>query len=117
MYALAYVLLLVGSLAFVTCVVWLHWRALRDGAIHDVLLFITGISIFSYIGTRWERATRPVFGIIGAAALVAIAVIGMSVAERNPSPEEVAAEVNPLILQEWRKHPQLREATIQEISL
>src|SRR5262249_36749789 len=71
----------IAALAFVACIVWLHWRALRDGAFHDVLLFLTGVSILSYIVTRWDRAKRPFLGMIGSGlvfACVAILSSGIS---------------------------------------
>jgi hypothetical protein len=120
MHALFHLLLLISAVALVACIVWLHWRALQDGAIHDVLLFLTGVSIFSYIFSRWDRAKPPILGIVGAAVLLAIgASVSSSIGwtSHEPSPDQVAAEVKPLILQEWKKQPGLRNATIQRISL
>jgi hypothetical protein len=120
MHALFQLLLLVSAVALVACIVWLHRRALQDGAIQDVLLFLTGVSIFSYIFSRWDRAKRPILGIIGASVLLAIAAgVSNSIGARSlePSPEELAAEVKPLILEEWKKQPGLKDATIQRISL
>ena len=120
MHALFQMLLLVSAVALVACIVWLHRRALQDGAIQDVLLFLTGVSIFSYIFSRWDRAKRPILGIIGASVLLAIAAgVSNSIGARSlePSPEELAAEVKPLILEEWKKQPGLKDATIQRISL
>jgi hypothetical protein len=114
------ILVLIPAVALVACIVWLHWRALQDGAIHDALLFITGVSILSYIVTRWDRAKRPFLGILGASVLLAIgAGLSNMVSEASyePTPEEVAAEVKPLMLQEWKKRPELKNATIQTISL
>jgi hypothetical protein len=67
--------LTIGSLALLFCLIWLYWRALQDGAIQDVILFLTGISIVFYICNRWQRAKSPVLGMIAAALLVAIALI------------------------------------------
>jgi hypothetical protein len=120
MHASFHLLLLIPAVALVACIVWLHWRALQDGAIHDVLLFLTGVSILSYIFSRWDRAKRPILGILGASILLAIgAVVSNRVGEapHEPSPEELAAEVKPLIVQEWKKRPEFGNATIQKISL
>jgi hypothetical protein len=120
MHALFQLLLLVSAVALVTCIVWLHWRALQDGAIRDALLFLTGVSILSYIFSRWDRAKRPILGIIGSSVVLAIAASvssGIGAPSHEPSPEELAAEVKPLILQEWKKSPGLTKATIQRISL
>jgi hypothetical protein len=120
MYALFYLLLGIAAVALVTCIVWLHWRALQDGAIQDVLLFLTGVSILFYVFSRWDRAKRPILGIIGSSVVLAIAASVSSwigAPSHEPSPEELAAEVKPLILQEWKKSPGIGKATIQRISL
>jgi hypothetical protein len=120
MHALFHLLLLISAVALVACVVWLHWRALQDGAIHDVLLFLTGVSMLSYIFSRWDRAKRPILAIIGASVLLAIVSSvssGIGALSHEPSPDEVATEVKPLILLEWKKQPGIRNATIQRISL
>jgi hypothetical protein len=111
---------LIPAAALVACVIWLHWRALQDGAIQDVLLFLTGISTVYYVFSRWDRARLPVAGVVVAAAfLVMAAAVSRSAGttRHEPSPEELAAEVKPLILREWKKHPGLEGATIQSISL
>jgi len=111
---------LISGVTFLACLVWLPWRAYRDGAIQDVFLFLTGVSILSYILCRWGRAKSPTLGIFGSAVVLGI-VIGVSgsydAPSHEPSREEVAAEVKPLILEEWKKSPEFREATIQSISL
>jgi hypothetical protein len=38
-------------------------------------------------------------------------------AGREPSPEEIAGEVKPLILEEWKNSPALGQATIERIAL
>src|SRR5262249_46489042 len=38
-------------------------------------------------------------------------------AEREPSPEELAVTVKPLILEEWKNSPALGQATIERIAL
>src|SRR5262245_6835630 len=110
---------LISAVVLLACIVWLHWRAFRDGAIHDVLLFLTGVSILSYIFCRWGRAKSPILGIVGAGIVLGI-VVGVSsssdATSHEPSPEEVAAEVKPLILEEWKKSPEFGEAKIQGIS-
>jgi hypothetical protein len=124
MFAASHLFLLIPGVALVACIlaciVWLHWRALQDGAIQDVLLFLTGVSILSYIFGRWDRAKRPILGIIGAAVLLAIVVgvsSSISATSHEPSPEELAAEVKPLMLEQWKKDPILGKATIQSIAL
>jgi hypothetical protein len=120
MHASLHLLILIPAVALVACVVWLHWRALQDGAIQDVLLFLTGVSIWFYIFSRWDRAKRPILGIIGASVLLVVVASVASTTgapSHEPNPEELAAEVKPLILQEWKKHPGLENATIQRISL
>jgi hypothetical protein len=112
-------LLLIPVVAFVACIAWLHWRALQDGAIQDVLLLLTGVSVLCYIVGRWDRAKRPILGIAGALILFAIVEslssrIGTA---HELSPEEVAAEVKLQILQEWQKQPEHRDATIQNLTL
>jgi hypothetical protein len=120
MHALLGLLLLISAVSIVVCIVWLHWRALQDGAIHDVLLFLTGLSILSYVVSRWGRAKGPILGLIGASVVLAI-VATMSTMigapSHEPSAEKLAAEVKPLILQEWRKNPDLAKAMIQSVAL
>jgi hypothetical protein len=111
---------LIPAVVLLACVIWLHWRALQDGAIQDVLLFLTGVSIVYYIFSRWDRARLPVAGVVVASAFLVVAAVvsrGAGATWHEPSPEELAAEVKPLILQEWKKHPDLERATIQSISL
>jgi hypothetical protein len=118
--ALVLLLLVIAAVTFVACVVWLHWRALQDGAIHDVLLLLTGVSIFSYVFSRWDRAKRPIIGIFGAGIVLVVAVSmssGTAATSPEPTPEELAAEVKLLILQEWKKSPGLEKGTIQKVSL
>ena len=55
-------------------------------------------------------------GFAGVAAYVGVAVL-IGLAAYSPDPNTLAAEVKPLILQEWRKRPQLQNATIQQVSL
>jgi hypothetical protein len=120
MHALFDLLLLIPAAALIACVVWLHWRALHDGAIQDVVLFLTGISIVWYIFCRWDRAKRPILGIVGASVLLAV-VAGVArtagAAAQEPSPEELAAEIQPLILQEWKNSSGLEKAIIRNVSL
>ena len=113
-------LLLISAAALAACIVWLHWRALQDGAIQDVLLFLTGVSIWFYIFSRWDRAKRPILGIIGASVLLVVVASVASTTgapSHEPNPEELAAEVKPLILREWQKSPGFEKATIRQISL
>jgi hypothetical protein len=63
-----------GSVGLVACVIWLHWCAARDGALHDVLLFLTGFSIIYYTFTRWDRAKHPILGGVGCVILFALGV-------------------------------------------
>jgi hypothetical protein len=51
---------LISVIVLLACIVWLHWRALQDGAIQDVLLFLTGVSILTYILCHWGRAKSPI---------------------------------------------------------
>ena len=78
--------LLIGALALVGCLIWLHWRALQDGAIQDVILFLTGVSIIFYTCSRWQRAKGPVLGMIAAVLLVAIALIRNHIVPDQVSP-------------------------------
>ncbi len=41
----------------------------------------------------------------------------ISATSHEPSPEELAAEVKPLMLEQWKKDPILGKATIQSIAL
>jgi acyl carrier protein len=85
-----------------------------------VLLFLTGVSILFYILCRWDRAKSPILGIVGAGFVLGIVGGVKSIYDATsyePSPEEVAAKVKPLILEEWKKSPELGEAKIQGISL
>ncbi|HEV8058833.1 MAG TPA: hypothetical protein VGP68_03115 [Gemmataceae bacterium] len=66
MFAIAQLAMLFSFFALCACIVWLHWRAFRDGQFQDALLFVTGISTLSYISSRWDRAKVPVFGAIAA---------------------------------------------------
>jgi hypothetical protein len=56
---------------------------------------------------------------IGAAGLVTYvcAFVIFAMALSRPDPKELAFEVKPLILQEWQKKPELRGASIHNISL
>ncbi len=54
--------LLLGVLMAVVCLgslIWLHVRGFKDGAFADPLLFLTGVSLISYMVTRWDRAKIP----------------------------------------------------------
>jgi hypothetical protein len=96
MNALGHLLQLIGGIAFITCIIWLHWRALQDGAIQDALLFLTGISIYWYIFNRWNRAKGPILSIIGASLLTAVGVglkSNASQAWHKPSPKDLSDEV------------------------
>jgi hypothetical protein len=66
-----------AGLVMIACIVWLHWRALKDGAIHDVLLLLTGISILSYVIARWDRAKVPVLGFVGGLLLGVVVTLFM----------------------------------------
>jgi hypothetical protein len=68
-------LLSLGIVALVTCMIWVHWLALRDGAFHDAVLFLTGVSITSYVVTRWDEAKRPVLGAVVSLLLIALALL------------------------------------------
>jgi hypothetical protein len=61
---------IVGATLFFIALIWLHARGFKDAAFADPLLFLTGISLVSYICTRWDRAKVPVF--LGLGALVCL---------------------------------------------
>jgi hypothetical protein len=65
----------VPVLLLIVCIVWLHWRALKDGAFHDAVLFLTGVSIVFYVVTRWDRAKYPILGVVGAIVLISVAIL------------------------------------------
>ena len=67
-----------------------------------------------FLFEHWQKAKRPF--LVQLAACVPL-FLGVVIAPGNPSPEKVAAEVKPLILQEWKEHAGLGNATIQTISL
>jgi len=67
-----------------------------------------------FLFEHWQKAKRPF--LVQLVACVPL-LLGVVIAPRNPSPEKVAAEVKPLILQEWKKRPELGNAAIQTISL
>jgi hypothetical protein len=111
----------ISAIVLVACLVDLHWRMAQDGALlRDMLLVLTGLPTIFYIRSRWDRARGPVLGIVGASAVL---VTVMSISNRlgaapyQPTSEELAAEVKPLILQEWKETPGLEQTTIQSISL
>jgi hypothetical protein len=54
-------------------------------------------------------------GITGVGAYLALVLLAITL--YGPNPSDLAAEVKPLILQEWHKDPKLRGATIQQIAL
>jgi hypothetical protein len=55
-------------------------------------------------------------GVAGVGAYIAV-IFFLAVTVYKPDPNELAAEVKPLILQEWQKKPELRGATIQSVTL
>jgi len=48
---------------------------LKDGAFHDAVLFLTGVSIAFYVVTRWDRAKYPILGVVGAIVLISVAIL------------------------------------------
>jgi hypothetical protein len=50
-----------GSMLLIFGIIWLHTRGFKDAAFADPLLFLTGVSLFSYMSARWDRAKVPVF--------------------------------------------------------
>jgi hypothetical protein len=67
-----------------------------------------------FLFQHWKKAKRPFF--LQLAACLPL-LVGVVIAPSNPSPEKVAAEVKPLILEEWKKQGGLGNATIQAIYL
>jgi hypothetical protein len=57
--------------------------------------------------------------LVGVAASMAYGagIYFLAVAAYNPGPDELAAEVKPLILAEWQKEPERRGASIQNVTL
>jgi hypothetical protein len=75
---------IVGAVLLFISLIWLHVRGFKDAAFADPLLFLTGISLVSYICARWDRAKGPLFlGLCGLACLFCfrMARIDNSVAE------------------------------------
>jgi hypothetical protein len=75
MHAMGQMLGFLALVVLITCIVWLHWRALRDGAFPDVLLMFTGVSLLWYISNRWRRAKMPVLGILAGSLILTIAIV------------------------------------------
>jgi hypothetical protein len=67
-----------------------------------------------YIKKGWGIPLLAGVSAIGAYLVVVIVIV---FATYKPDPKEIADEVKPLILQEWQKKPELRGATIQNITL
>lgn len=67
-----------------------------------------------YVKKGWGLPLLVGVAYIGAYIAV---IIFLAVAVYKPDPSELAAEVKPLILQEWQKEPELRGATIQNVTL
>jgi hypothetical protein len=67
-----------------------------------------------YVKKKWGLPL-----LIGVAAIGAYfaVILFIALAAYNPGPSELAAEVKPLILQEWQKKPELRGASIQNVTL
>jgi hypothetical protein len=59
-----------GAIILFIALIWLHVRGFKDAAFADPLLFLTGISLVSYICARWDRAKVPV--LLGLGALVCL---------------------------------------------
>ena len=84
-------LFVIAAASFVACFVWLHWRALKDGVIQDVLLFLTGITTLSYIFGRWDRAKWPVLCMLG--ILLSIGIVSIEEKEIREATHELSAEI------------------------
>ena len=67
-----------------------------------------------YVKKSWGRPL--LIGVAGIGAYFAV-VLFFVVAVYKPDPNELAAEIKPLILQEWQKRPELSNATIQSVTL
>ena len=68
-----------------------------------------------YLKKSWGCAA---WGIgVGAASMYIVAVLCIVMAGYSPDPNELAAEVKPMILQQWQNRPELRGATIQNVTL
>jgi len=68
----------------------------------------------NYVKKGWGLPLMA--GVAGVGGYVAV-IFFLAVAAYKPDPKELAAEVKPLILQEWQKKPELRGATIQDVTL
>lgn len=68
----------------------------------------------NYVKNGWRLPL--LVGVASVGAYIAV-VFFLAVAAYKPDPSELAAEVKPLILQEWQKKPELRGATIQSVTL
>jgi hypothetical protein len=67
-----------------------------------------------YVKKGW--ATPLLAGLAAFAAYIALAV-AIALIAYSPSPNHFATTVKPLILQEWRKHLDLQDASIQKVSI
>jgi hypothetical protein len=67
-----------------------------------------------YVKKGWGLPLLAGFGLVGVYLAVIFVLV---VATYKPDPKELAGAVKPLILQEWQKKPELRGASIQDITL
>ena len=76
--------------------------------------YVTDVLEDDYIKRPWSGPLLMGFFAVGAYVAVAVAI---AMAAYTPSPDELAAEIKPLILKEWQKRPELQGASIQSITL
>jgi hypothetical protein len=115
MEAVLIILIGVGVIVFVMAWLWFLVIAFRvnEGYGLGCMLIPIPVAVL-FLFEQWQKAKRPF--LVQLAASVPL-LLGVVIAPRNPSPEKVAADVKPLILQDWKKRPGLTNATIQTISL
>ena len=71
------------------------------------------------LGDEYERRgwARPLLAGVALIGVFLTTSIILALATHKPDPDVLAAEIKPLILQEWQKQPVLRGASIQSLTL
>jgi hypothetical protein len=69
---MATLLIVVGVAMFLGGIAWLHWMAIRDCAVPDMLLLFTGVSVITYTFARWDRTHRTVLATATGLLLMAL---------------------------------------------
>lgn len=84
MYSVGSLLGFFGAVVFLGSIIWLHFRAFKDGAFPDTLLLLTGISLVAYVVTSWKRAKIPtLLALCGLVAMVGGPSLGVALEDQR----------------------------------